>query len=415
MRPSVDPGAAIQRRHRPARVPQLWIGATSWWRSRSAATAASSALTLREQLPRPRPAGRPVAASTRGDAGFSVLLGPVTAIDTVGGYTVYKCFVFLTTIGAIWALLAATRLLRGEEDSGRWQLVLAGAPTRPAPTLATVAALGGAIGVVFVGTTAIIAARGAQPDVGFTVGGSLVFALSMAAAPAIFGVLAVVCSQLAQTRRLATGLSVAVFGVFFVVRMIGDSGSRASWLLWLTPLGWIEKVEPFTADNVWPLVPGLLVIVAAGAVSVVLAARRDAGAGAIASHEVRPPRAYGLRSPFGLATRLNLPVLTAWTVGVVATSFLMGIVTKSVATALEGSSSMNDVLAELGASGSGALQYLGTVFLLTGGVLALVPASQIGPARDEEASGRRAKCSRRPRRGRRGSPGAWCSRPSPSP
>ena len=45
---------------------------------------------------------------------------------------VYKCFVFLTTIGAIWAVLITTRLLRGQEDTGRWQLMLAArAPARP--------------------------------------------------------------------------------------------------------------------------------------------------------------------------------------------------------------------------------------------------------------------------------------------
>jgi ABC-2 type transport system permease protein len=212
----------------------------------------------------------------------------------------------------------------------------------------------------------------------------------VAAAPAVFGALATVCAQLAQTRRLATGLGVGVFGVFFVLRMIGDSGTGAAWLLWATPLGWIEKVEPFTTNDVWPLLPALLVTVGAGALAVAMAARRDAGAGAIASHEVRPLRTRGLSSPFGLATRLNLPVLVAWTVGVASTAFLMGIVTKSVASALDGSSSMANALTELGASttASAALQYLGTVFLLTGGVLALVPASQIGPAREEEASGR---------------------------
>ena len=69
-----------------------------------------------------------------------MLLGPVSAIDTVGGYTVYKGFVFLTTIGAIWALLAATRLLRGEEDAGRWQLVLAGSTRAARATAATLVA-----------------------------------------------------------------------------------------------------------------------------------------------------------------------------------------------------------------------------------------------------------------------------------
>ena len=75
----------------------------------------------------------------------------------------YKCYVFLTTIGAIWAILASTRLLRGEEDAGRWQLVLAGT-TRPASaTTATLVALGGAVAVLFGGTTLIMLLAAAIP------------------------------------------------------------------------------------------------------------------------------------------------------------------------------------------------------------------------------------------------------------
>ena len=104
---------------------QLWISATVWALV-FGGTIAASALSYVNSFP-DAASRRQLAASTSGDAGISILLGPVTAIDTVGGYTVYKCFVFLTTIGALWGLLAATRLLRGEEDTGRWQLVLAGA------------------------------------------------------------------------------------------------------------------------------------------------------------------------------------------------------------------------------------------------------------------------------------------------
>src|SRR5262249_19242044 len=140
----------------------------------------------------------------------------------------------------------------------------------------------------------------------------VLYALAMAAAPAVFGALATVCSQLAQTRRLATGLSVAVLGVFFVIRMIGDASPGTHWLLWVTPLGGIEPICPFTENNVWPLVPAVLVTVGAAAAAVVLSSRRDAGAGVIVSNDVRPARAYGLGSPTRLAVRLNLPVLLAW-------------------------------------------------------------------------------------------------------
>ena len=116
---------------------QLWISATVWALV-FGGTIAASALSYVNSFP-DEASRQQLAASTSGDAGISILLGPVTAIDTVGGYTVYKCFVFLTTIGALWGLLAATRLLRGDEDTGRWHLVLAGGTRASRATTATLA------------------------------------------------------------------------------------------------------------------------------------------------------------------------------------------------------------------------------------------------------------------------------------
>jgi ABC-2 type transport system permease protein len=380
-RPAPRPEAAITRRA----FRQLWksaavVGVVF------GATAAASALSYVSTFP--NAASRAdLAASLSGDSGFTMLFGQVNGIGTVGGYTVYKTYVFLTTIGAIWAALAVTRLLRGEEDTGRWQLVLAGRTSPARATAATIAALGAAVGVVFVGTTVLTMAAGASPDVGFSARDSVMYGLSVAAAPAVFGSLAVVCSQLAQTRRLATTLSMVVLAAAFVLRMLGDASPSSSWLLWTTPLGWIEEMQPFTANNAWPLVPALVLTGLAGWAGVGLASRRDVGAGAFASNETADLRSYGLRTPLGLATRLSLPVLVAWGVGLIAVSFIFGTVAKAAAGALTGSS-VTSTLSNLGAGGSGANQYLGVVFLLIGAVLALVPASQIGATRDEEASGR---------------------------
>lgn len=354
------------------------------------AVAASSALTYVNSFPTEASRGT-LAASLSGDAGFSDLFGQVDAIGTVGGYTAYKCYVFLTTIGAVWAALAVTRLLRGEEEAGRWELVLAGRTNPAKATMATLWGVAAAVGVVVVGTTALTMVAGARPGVGFSPFGSAVFGLSIAMAPAVFAAVAALCSQLAQTRRLATALTMGVLAVAFVLRMIGDSSPGSRWLLWATPLGWVELVRPFTSNDLWPLVPaGALIAVACGA-AVALASRRDVGGGALATSAVTKVRPFGLRSPLGLATRLNAPVLCGWAAGIAAASFVFGIVAKAAASAVAESISANSVLVKLGASGGGAKQFLGVVFLLTGAVLALVPASQIGSAREEEASGRLAQ------------------------
>ena len=49
-------------------------------------------------------------------------------------------------LGAVWGLLTSTRLLRGEEDSGRWDLLLCGQTTRRGATAQAIAGLGAGTG-----------------------------------------------------------------------------------------------------------------------------------------------------------------------------------------------------------------------------------------------------------------------------
>ena len=79
-------------------------------------TAASSALAYVQTFP-DEAARQQVAASTASDIGLRVLLGPVDGIGTVGGYTFYKTYVFLTTIGAVWAVLSQPAPVSPTADS----------------------------------------------------------------------------------------------------------------------------------------------------------------------------------------------------------------------------------------------------------------------------------------------------------
>ena len=57
------------------------------------------------------------------------LFGPPVALDDPGGFTVWRTGTFLAVLAGIWAALAATRLTRGEEEAGRWDLLLSGGLT----------------------------------------------------------------------------------------------------------------------------------------------------------------------------------------------------------------------------------------------------------------------------------------------
>ena len=335
----------------------------------------------------PTTAAREQAAALVGsDAGLRILLGPINDITTVGGYVVYKNFVFLTTIGAIWALLAGTRLLRGEEDAGRWQLVLAGG-TRPGrATGATLAALGAAAGVVFAGTTALTLLAARQPGMDMDASGTVLYGASLALVPAVFGAVGALASQLGSSRRTATALSLGVFGLALAVRMAADSGPVTHWLLWLTPFGWTELIRPYTANDAWPLLPAAAAVVALSATAIGLAARRDLGSGVLASRDVTPPRPFGLGSTLGLSARLELPVLLAWCAGAAAWGLLMGVFTRITTGSVP--ASFQDTLGKYGVHGSFLNEFLGVVFLMIGTVTALLPAAQVSAAAAEETSGR---------------------------
>jgi ABC-2 type transport system permease protein len=64
------------------------------------------------------------------NAGVDAIFGPTRNLDTVGGFTEWRGVGVLSLVAAVWGLLLGTRLLRGEEEAGRWELLVAGRTTR---------------------------------------------------------------------------------------------------------------------------------------------------------------------------------------------------------------------------------------------------------------------------------------------
>lgn len=352
-----------------------------------AAVAASSAMTYADTYPTERER-RALAGSLGGGSGLEVVFGQVDRIGSVGGYTAYKSFVFLTTIGAAWLALAATRLLRGEEDLGRWQLLLAGRTDARSATTATLAGLGAAAALTFTILAAAMLAAGTRPELGLDAPGALTFSASTLLPGAVFGAVAACCAQLGRTRRVATGLAGAAIAAGFALRMVGDAGGSLAWVSWCTPFGWAELVRPWVDDDLRPLALAALTTSTFAATSVHLASRRDLGTGLVAGRSAAPIRPFGLGSTLGIAGRRLAPVLTAWATGTLAIAFVLGVVTETVQGGLADAPAAGGSLADLGATGDLTVQYLGVCFLLLGAIVALVPAAHVSAARDDEVAGR---------------------------
>ena len=73
--------------------------------------------------------------------GLRLLYGQPHDVATVTGYTAWRVGGVLAIAAAVYGLLAAVRLTRGEEESGRLELVLAGPVARRTVNLAALGAL----------------------------------------------------------------------------------------------------------------------------------------------------------------------------------------------------------------------------------------------------------------------------------
>ncbi len=168
----------------------------------------------------------------------------------------------------------------------------------------------------------------------------------------------------------------------------GQSGGAFSWLSWLSPIGWVQRIRPYGGDrwSIVVLVAGISAVIAAAAMAV--SARRDVGAGLLPAWPGPATAAPYLRSPLALAWRLHRGLLASWTAGLAAVGVVLGGVANSIGNLLQGNRSLEDLFTRLGGRSGIIDAYLAGMMSL----LALLAASYAIQAtlrlRSEETSGR---------------------------
>jgi ABC-2 type transport system permease protein len=268
--------------------------------------------------------------------------GPPLALDTMGGQVAYQLSTFELIVVGLMSSLMIGRLVRGEEEAGRLELVRA-LPVGPqAPTAAALVVVAGmdlAVGII---TTAGLLA------LGLPTAGSLALGAAVSMLGLTFAALAMVTSQVTENTRVVHGVTGVTLGVAFIVRGVGDVNGGA-WS-WLSPIGWAQKTRPYAGEAWWPLLVPLAVTIAAAWFAARLATRRDLG-GALIRPRPGPPHASGsLGRPFGLAMRLHRGTIAGWAAGV----FAMGVAYGSIGDAIDQYAKDNEAMAKMLQLRSGA-------------------------------------------------------------
>jgi len=300
---------------------------------------------------------------------------------SVSGYSAWRVGGTLAIATAVFGLLAAVRAMRAEEDSGRMELVLAGALPRRSAYLAALAAIGAGAVILWIAELAGFVLGG------LPLGGSAYLALAtVSVVPVCAGVGALAC-QFAPSRRVALELGGAAVALLFAARVIADTASGFGWLRWATPLGWAEELRPFADPR--PLVLALPAVASAALLFAAgrIAARRDIGTGLLPARESARPRLALLGSPTAQALRGQRASLIVWTAGAGAFALILGVISNSISSAGI-SKSLQRELAKLGA-GSIATPagYIAFVFIFFVLAASLLGCAQVSAARHEEADG----------------------------
>jgi ABC-2 type transport system permease protein len=329
----------------------------------------------------------------------------VVAVDTIGGYATWKIGVFIFLI-AVWPILAASRMLRGEEDRGSMDVLLSLPRPRVRVAVEKVAAMWTALLAMGLLIGLLVFAGGRQFGGEFGLADSLLFGLNLALVCAVFGGLALLISQFTQERGPAAGWTAGLLLLFIVLDMVHRVVANAEWISRLSPVYYYNLSKPLVPS--WGINPGAMVLLFAlavilGGAAVWLFARRDVGGTVPLPRWLRlperaPSRAlpvgdWSLRSVYARGLGMIAMPTLWWTLGIAAFAgwmvFVVQLMEEKLSSLLSGSPAMTQLIKNLGGGDVGVnAGFLSAMFFFLPLLLMAFAVTQVNGWSSDEQDGR---------------------------
>jgi ABC-2 type transport system permease protein len=280
------------------------------------------------------------AANIGGSPASIAMAGPPVALREIGGILIYETSLTALLGVALMAVFTVVRHTRREEEAGRVEL-LGSTVVSPHAVIsaALLVAMAASVVVGFGVTLAFQAEK--QPALESTLYGA-----SIAAMGIVFAGVAACAAQLMTHARGAIGLSLAVLGVAFALRAVGDVGNGL-WS-WLSPMGWSQQVRVYDDNRWWPLALSLALAVLLVLATVVLESRRDLGAGIVPARPGRAEARASLSGVLGLSWRLQRGAILGWAIGVWALGLIYGSFSESIQNMVEDNPTLEQYFEAIG-------------------------------------------------------------------
>lgn len=329
-------------------------------------------------------------ATTTATSVVSVAFNGPTSGPSMGSIVTSETFVVSILLIAFMTTFMVVRHTRQNEETGRAEMVGAGAVGRYAMVTA-------ALGLAVIADTAFAAlSTVVLLGFGLPASGAVLYGVALALAGLAFAGVAAVTAQIAESSRAANGLAAAFVGLSFLLRAVGDATGEvvrngqyveSTWVSYLSPIGWAQQVRPFSDNTVALLLPSVVFVVVLLYLTTVLTAHRDVGTGMmpVRPGPARAPRSLG--SQLGLVWRLQRGSFLGWAIGMLILGVSFGAVAEEVDNMVSGNEDLAEVIAQLGGTENLVEGYLSAIL----GIGVLVSCGYVIQAllrmRSEEAGG----------------------------
>ncbi len=286
------------------------------------------------------------------------------AVDTIGGYATFKIGIFIFLIAG-WPLLAASRMLRGEEDRGSLDVLLSLPRPRLRVALEKLAAMWTALLAMGVLIGLLAFAGGKKFGADFGLGDGLLFGLNLALICAVIGGVALLISQFTQERGPAAGWTAGLLLIFVVLDMVHRVVPNTEWISRLSPIYYYNLSKPLVPSygtNAGGMLVQLALAVLLSGAAVWLFQRRDVG-GTVPlprwlqlperpANRALPVGDWSLRSVYTRSLAMIATPTFWWTLGIAGWAvwvvFVVQLIEVKLTNLLSGSPAMVNLLKNLG-------------------------------------------------------------------
>ncbi|WP_400245670.1 ABC transporter permease [Niallia sp. JL1B1071] len=310
------------------------------------------------------------------------MIGP-TPIETGEDYTIgavytHNMLLFCGLFAMIISALHVVGHTRKEEDLGLMELVRSFQIGRQANSLAAM------IETVVINVLLALIIGGVMASFGadtITTEGSFLFGASIGMAGIIGAGIALVMAQIMPTSSSATGASLGIIGILYIIRS-GTDVSNVD-LSMINPMGWTYLTYPFTENNWIPIIFALIFSFIVTVIAFVLEGGRDMGAGYLPERAGRENAKKSLLSVPGLFIKINKGSMISWLLAFIIMGAAYGSIYGDMQSFLEGSDMVKQMFTQSGFSLEES--FTGTIMFVMIGLVSILPIAIVNKLFAEES------------------------------